>query len=176
MQVAASGITVGSTVGTSVKLFGFAALWYYLFPGTLGPWTAYHEDAAVVRNWVRLRYDPAAPSTLTALPQLDPSTDRAVAVPQFLFELIPAVLPILLAIATSAVAARVLLGDCFGRRPQPAAATAAAGATARPAGGLGGAVGTVLDAVDTANATATAGSASPTSGGAKRRNKSSGSS
>ena len=169
MQVAASGITVGSTVGTSVKLFGFSALWYYLFPGTLGPWTAHHEDAAVVRNWVRLRYDPSAVSTLTATPQLDPSADRAVAVPQFLFELIPAVLPILLAIATSALAARVILGDCFGRRPQPAAA--ATPAAARPGGGLGGAVGKVLDAVDTANATPPAGSASPSGSGAKRRNK-----
>ena len=145
-QICASGITIGSTVATSIKLFGFSALWWYLFPGTLGPWTAQHEGAAIIRNWVRLRFgpsgEPGRPIALTVVPQLDPSDDPAVTLPQFLFEVLGVVPPLLLVLLSSVVAARVVSVSLFAPPPSPSTGPSASHS------GLGDALGRVAAATN----------------------------
>ena len=130
-QVCTSGITIGSTVGTSIKLFGFAALWRYPFPGHMGEWVSVHEDAAVVRNWLRLRYNPQGQHmgepVLVAVPQLDPSSDWAIVGPQIAFEVLPGILQVLITIVTGLIAALIVMRELFAPPVAAAAPNAATG-------------------------------------------------
>jgi hypothetical protein len=144
-QWCTSGMTRGSTVGSSAKLLFFSALWYHVASGAAGPWAAVHQDAAIGRNWLRLTWAPRAATPLTVTAWLDPSDAWSVTVPEAFFHALPLLPSLVLALLTMALAARTVYTTLFGPPPDlmdsgdvvRAASSAYATATVATAAGSG---------------------------------------
>jgi len=106
-QVATSGMSIGSTVLNSPKIYVFVLLWYYILPVQVGEWVAMHTDGFLGKNFVVLRHTPGS-AELEVMPFLDQDMSMLASALQTLFELVPHSLILALTIM-SIVSARLII-------------------------------------------------------------------